>query len=279
MLRGAIQGGQGMIANTRVVPSPWESRRCAGDPALLPGKTRGSTGWRSARRSRSGSIRTIVRTVICLTDIEAYLDLYLVTGDKHYFDAAHGRLGAVSRALAAGGRKHLDHRVRERSAGQQLSPARSWANCAEAASGCSSASVSNCSIRKTSAMRPRSRSPFTMSGIANQDGGNGFRYHTIIEGEKEKATHENTCCEGQGTRLIGSLAGTYLLHRAGWHLCASFRGSTVQWRQGGQEMTLSIARSSHSTTSWREQSMPPRPPRLRFAFACLAGLSIKWACR
>ena len=62
----------------------------------------------------------------------------------------------------------------------------------------------------------------------------------LLEGEKEKSTHENTCCEGQGTRLIGSLPehifslasdGVYL------HL---YEPSTVKWQQDGHDMTLAV---------------------------------------
>ena len=41
--------------------------------------------------------------------------------------------------------------------------------------------------------------------LANQEPGQGIRYHTHLEGHKEKPTQKNTCCEGQGTRLLGSL--------------------------------------------------------------------------
>ena len=117
-------------------------------------------------------------------------------------------------------------------------------------------------------------------GLANQDAGNGFRYHTVLEGEKEKATHENTCCEGQGTRLIGSLPehiysmasdGLYL------HLYEPLDGEVAAGRAGDD--AFHRGRSSRSTTSWRERSMPPRPPRPGFAFACLRGPSARWESR
>jgi uncharacterized protein len=41
--------------------------------------------------------------------------------------------------------------------------------------------------------------------LANQGGTAGIRYHTIMSGKKEAPTHNNTCCEGQGTRMLGSL--------------------------------------------------------------------------
>lgn len=56
--------------------------------------------------------------------------------------------------------------------------------------------------------------------ITNQDGGESLRYHAIPEGKKGKATHENTFCEGQGTRQLVSLPDISV-HSAGWILCST----------------------------------------------------------
>jgi hypothetical protein len=43
-------------------------------------------------------------------------------------------------------------------------------------------------------------------GLTHQGkGGEGIRYFSNLDGVKEDATHIGTCCEGQGTRLYGSL--------------------------------------------------------------------------
>ena len=43
-------------------------------------------------------------------------------------------------------------------------------------------------------------------GLGHQGkGGGGIRYFSNLNGVKEEATHIGTCCEGQGTRLYGSL--------------------------------------------------------------------------
>jgi DUF1680 family protein len=77
-------------------------------------------------------------------------------------------------------------------------------------------------------------------GIANQDGGNGLRYHTIMEGKKEKATHENTCCEGQGTRLLGSLPEhIYSIAPDGIYVHL-YEPSTIHWQQDGQPFELTV---------------------------------------
>ena len=77
-------------------------------------------------------------------------------------------------------------------------------------------------------------------GLANQDRGAGLRYHTILEGKKEKSTHENTCCEGQGTRLLGSLPEhIYSIAPDGVYVHL-YEPSSIRWSQSGQpvEMTM-----------------------------------------
>src|SRR5882757_5819189 len=77
-------------------------------------------------------------------------------------------------------------------------------------------------------------------GMANQDRGIGLRYHTIMEGTKEKSTHENTCCEGQGTRLLGSLPEhIYSIAPDGLYVNL-YEPSTVRWQQGSQAMALTV---------------------------------------
>lgn len=77
-------------------------------------------------------------------------------------------------------------------------------------------------------------------GMANQNKGIGLRYHTIMEGTKEKSTHENTCCEGQGTRLLGSLPEhIYSIAPDGLYVNL-FEPSTIRWQQTGQAMELKV---------------------------------------
>ena len=77
-------------------------------------------------------------------------------------------------------------------------------------------------------------------GMANQDGKNGFRYHTILEGVKEESTHHNSCCEGQGTRLLGSLPEhIYSIAQDGVYVHL-YEPSTIRWQQDGQPIELTI---------------------------------------
>jgi DUF1680 family protein len=240
MLRGAIQGGQGMIANTRVALSP------VGKPADAQVIQRyyQENAWLDglAKRQKEQIWQYPYDRPHCylLTDIEAYLDMYLVTGDKHYFDAA---LGAWELYRAhwqqAGGSISIiefetdppDSNYLRQKLGE-LCGSSFWVflsqrfQLLDPENECYAAEIE--------------KSIYNV-GLANQDGGNGFRYHTILEGQKEKSTHENTCCEGQGTRLIGSLPEhIFSLAPEGvyWHL---FEPATIRWQQDGHDMALSVS--------------------------------------
>ena len=239
MLRGAIQGGQGMIANTRVALSP------VGKPAdgQVIQRYYQENAWLDglAKRDPAQIWQYPYDRPHCylLTDIEAYMDMYLLTGEKHYFDAAYGAW-EMYRAhwQQAGGSISIiefetdppDSNYLKQKLGE-LCGSSFWVFLSQ----------------RFQLLDPENeqyaaeieKSIYNV-GLANLDGGNGFRYHTILEGEKEKSTHENTCCEGQGTRLIGSLPehifslvsdGVYL------HL---FEPSTVKWQQDGHDMTLAV---------------------------------------
>ena len=77
--------------------------------------------------------------------------------------------------------------------------------------------------------------------MANQGGSQGFRYHALLAHRKEKPTQMNTCCEGQGTRLIGSLPEhIYSLASDGVYVNL-FEPSTLHWTEGGASLRLKMA--------------------------------------
>ena len=239
MLRGAIQGGQGMIANTRVALSP------VGKPAdgQVIQRYYQENAWLDglAKRDPAQIWQYPYDRPHCylLTDIEAYLDMYLLTGDKRYFDAAHGawEMYRAHWQQAGGSISIIEF---------EIDPPDSNYLKQKLGELCGSSFWVFLSQRfqlldpENEQYAAEIEKSIYNVGLANQDGGNGFRYHTILEGEKEKSTHENTCCEGQGTRLIGSLPehifslasdGVYL------HL---YEPSTVKWQQDGHDMTLAV---------------------------------------
>lgn len=239
MLRGAIQGGQGMIANTRVALSS------VGKPADAQVIQRyyQENAWLDglARKQPEQIWQYPYDRPHCylLTDIEAYLDLHLLTGEKRYFDAAHGawEMYRAHWQQAGGSISIIEFEV---------DPPDSNTLRQKLGELCGSSFWVFLSQR-FQLLDPDNEQYATEIeksiynvGLANQDAAKGFRYHTILEGQKENGTHENTCCEGQGTRLIGSLPehiysfapdGIYL------HL---YEPSTVKWQQGGNDLTLAV---------------------------------------
>jgi DUF1680 family protein len=239
MSRGAIQGGQGMIANTRVALSP------VGKPADAQVIQRyyQENAWLEglAKRQKEQIWQYPYDRPHCylLTDIEAYLDLYLVTGEKRYFDAAlgawemyrdHWQQAGGSISIIEFEKDPPDSNYLRQKLGE-LCGSSFWVFLSQR-------------FQLLDPENERYAAEIEKSiynvALANQDGGNGFRYHTVLEGEKEKATHENTCCEGQGTRLIGSLPehifsvapdGVYL------HL---YEAATIRWQQEGHDIALSV---------------------------------------
>jgi uncharacterized protein len=239
MLRGAIQGGQGMIANTRVSLSP------IGKPADAQVIQRyyQENAWLEglARRDKAQIWQYPYDRPHCylLTNIEAYLDLYLVTGEKRYFDAALGawELYRANWQHAGGsisiiefendppGSSYLRQKLGE------LCGSSFWVFLSQR--------LQLLDPDNEQYAAEIEKSIYNI-GIANQDGGDGFRYHTIMEGEKEKSTHENTCCEGQGTRLVGSLPEhIYSIAPDGVYVNL-YEPSGVRWQQGEREIALSV---------------------------------------
>ncbi len=237
LLRGAIQGGQGMIANTRTSLSPVGKhadvqiiQRYFEEPAFLAG---------TAAKQDTQIWQYPYDRPHCylLTNLEAYLDMYLATGDRRYHDAV---LGAWE----------LYHENWEQPGGSisiiefQHDPPGSNFLHQELGELCGSSFWVFLSQR-FHLMDPEQERYVTEIeksiynvAIANQDGAYGLRYHTHLEGTKAKATRENTCCEGQGTRLIGSLPEhIYSLADDGLYLNL-YAPSTISWKQVNGSLKL-----------------------------------------
>lgn len=239
MLRGAIQGGQGMVANTRIGASP------VGKPADAQVIQRyyQEDAWLKglARREKEQVWQYPYDRPHCylLTNLEAYLDLYLITGEPLYYNAvlgawelyrAHWQQAGGSISIIEFEKDPPDSNYLRQKLGE-LCGNSFWVFLSQ----------------RFQLLHPddeRYASEIEKSiynvGIANQDAGTGLRYHAIMEGKKEKATHENTCCEGQGTRLLGSLPEhIYSIAPDGLYVHL-YEPSTIRWQQGGQPMELTI---------------------------------------
>jgi DUF1680 family protein len=264
MLRGAIQGGQGMIANTRMSLSP------AGKPedAQVIQRYYQESAWLDglAKRQKDQIWQYPYDRPHCylLTDIEAYLDLYLVTGERHYLDAvlgawemyrAHWQQAGGSISIIEFENDPPDSNYLRQKLGE-LCGSSFWVFLSQR-------------LQLLDPENERYAAEIEKSiynvGIASQDGGTGFRYHAILEGQKEKATHENTCCEGQGTRLAGSLPEHIFSVAADGLYLHLYEASTIHWQQDGKDMALSM-RTRFPFDNFVESSIKtaaPTPARIR----------------
>ncbi len=101
--------------------------------------------------------------------------------------------------------------------------------------------------------------------LADQAEGRGIRYHTHLEGQKEAPTCANTCCEGQGTRMLGSLPEfIYSLAEEGVTVNL-YEPSTLVAEVQGHEFTLALATTFPFDTqvALRVHTAGENPMRLR----------------
>ena len=239
MLRGAIQGGQGMVANTRVARSP------VGKPADAQVIQR----YYQEDEWLRGLARRETRQVwqypydrphcYLLTNLEAYLDMHLITGEPLYHDAvmgawelyrAHWQQAGGSISIIEFEKDQPDSNYLRQKLGE-LCGSSFWTFLSQRFQ------MLNPDDERFAAEIEKSIYNVAM---ANQDGGTGLRYHTVLEGTKEKATRMNTCCEGQGTRLIASIPEhIYSFAKDGIYVNL-FEPSKVRWEIGGRVMVLTM---------------------------------------
>lgn len=172
-----------------------------------------------------------------LTNLEAYLDLYRATGDPRYLQAAEGGWELFhDKWENPGGSISIIEYI--------VCPPRSYMLHAELEELCGNAFWAFVSQRLHS-LNPEKEIYVTEIenciynvALANQTGAEGFRYHALLGRHKEKPTRINTCCEGQGTRLIGSLPEhIYSIAPDGLYVNL-FEPSTIQWTQNGESLRL-----------------------------------------
>ncbi len=239
LLRRAIQGGQGMVANTRMYFTP------AGKPADIQVIQRyfQENYWMQglSRRSREAVWQYPYDRPHCylLTNLEAYLDLYRATGDARYRETAMGAWD-------------LYHENWENTGGSisiiefDVDPPKSNFLYQKLGENCGSAfwALLNQRFHLLDPDRERYTAEIEKSIynvlVANMDGSRGIRYHTNLLGRKEASTRINTCCEGQGTRLIGALPEFIYSLAADGVYVNLFEPSTLEWSQAGQPMRLAM---------------------------------------
>ncbi len=239
LLRRAGQGVQGMIANTRTYFTPigkpkdiqviqryyqenyWLEMLAQRDPAAI---------WQYPYDHPHCYL---------LTSITPYLDQYRATGEKKYLEAVLGGW-------------ELYHTQWQHIGGAisicevfAYPPKSAFLNLMNGENCGSSFWISlNHGLHQLFPMEEKYTNEIEKSLynvlIANQDGPNGIRYHTNLNGRKELGTAQNTCCEGQGTRQFGSLPEyIYSVARDGLYVNL-FANSSIQWRHARQALKLEM---------------------------------------
>ncbi len=229
LLRFAVQGGQGMIANTRRYFTP------VGKPADIQVIQRyfQENYWMeqlAAREDRAVWQYAYDRPhCYLLTNLEAYMDLHRATGDPRYLRAVEGGWDLYhDKWENAGGSISIIEFVE--------SPPKSYMLHAELEELCGN-SFWAFLCQRLYLLNPGQEKYVTEIeksiynvAMANQAGSEGLRYHALLAHRKEKPTQINTCCEGQGTRLIGSIPEhIYALADDGLYVNL-FEPSTIQWK-------------------------------------------------
>jgi len=262
LLRFAIQGGQGMIANTRMYFTP------VGKPADIQVIQRyfQENFWMdqlAAREDRAIWQYPYDRPhCYLLTNLEAYMDLYRATGNPRYLHAAEGGW-------------ELYHDKWENPGGSisiiefVVSPPKSYMLHAELEELCGNSFWAFQSQRfhlldpeNEKYVAEIEKSIYNVA-MANQAGSQGFRYHALLVHHKEKPTQMNTCCEGQGTRLIGSLPEhIYSLAPDGLYVNL-FEPSTILWEEKGAPLRLKMVTRFPFDREVRLQISAARPTQAK----------------
>lgn len=269
LLRGALQGVQGMVANSRVFFSP------VGRPADLQVLQRyfQEDYWLAGLAKRDPQMIWQYPYDrphnYLITVLEAYLDLYRGTGDQKYLDAVLGgwdlyrdnweHVGGSIAITEWGEFPPKSYRLQ-----QQFPFCETGETCG---------SVFWVRLNQRFALLEPGRERYVAEieksiynvGLANQvDGRNGILYHTRLVGRKgdiNTASCTNSCCEGQGTRLYGSLPEYVFALDGDGAYVNLFEPSTLRWTQAGTGIALTVAGTFPSDPAVRLEVEPVRPTR------------------
>ena len=239
LLRRAGQGVQGMIPNTRLYFTP------VGRPEDLQVIQRyfQENYWLKQLVGRED--RAVWRYPYdhphnyLLTSLEPYLDQYRATGEKRYLDASLGGW-------------ELYHDKWEHVGGTiaicegDTYPPKSYYLHRHTGELCGSVFWARFNQRfhllypdQEKYVGEIEKSIYN-AGLANQAGAKGIRYHANLVGRKDAWAAINSCCEGQGTRLLGSLPEyIYSTTRNGVYVNL-FAASSIRWRLGERSLGLKM---------------------------------------
>jgi len=248
LMRGGTQGIQGMIANTRMYFTP------AGKPEDIQVIQRyyQENYWLEGLAKRD---KDIVWQYpydrphnYLITDFEAYLDIYRATGDEKYLRAMEGAWELYHENW-----EHVGGSIAITEFGQF--PPKSYRIDAQFPF-CETGETCGTSFwvkfnQRFLAMHPEEekyaaeieKSIYNVA-LANQIADKGIIYHTRLAGMKgdlHVPLCTNSCCEGQGTRLIASMP-EYIFSTAPDGLYVNlFEPASIQWTQSGAKMGVTLS--------------------------------------
>jgi uncharacterized protein len=232
LLRGAVQGGQGMIANTRMSLSP------VGTPkdAQVIQQYFQENFWLQhlARQEQEAVWQYPYDRPHCylLTNLEAYADLYTATGDPRYREAVLGGWNLYRDNWQQIGGSISIIEFEKDPPGSDYVHQKLGENCGSSFWILLSQRFHQHDPDNEKYVGEIEKSIYNVI-LANLGGTTGIRYHTVMAGKKEEPTHNNTCCEGQGTRMLGSLPEhIYSIAPDGVYVNL-FEPSTLEWPQAG----------------------------------------------
>ena len=179
-----------------------------------------------------------------ITGIEPYLDLYRATGEKKYLDAASGAWD-----LFHDNWEHIGGSIAI-CEGTDLYPPKSYYLHRSTGELCGSVfwSFFNQRFHLLNPEEEKYVAEIEKSIynnlIANQVGDKGIRYHSVLVDHKDVNSRQpfamSTCCEGQGTRMIGALPEfIYSVADDGIYVDL-FAPSTITHRTGNGTITLKM---------------------------------------
>ncbi len=191
-----------------------------------------------------------------ITSFEAYLDHYRSTGDRKYLDAMLGAWDLIyknwehvggSMAICEAQWQTIDNkRVLPPNTDH---PPRSYFLTPRGHTGETCGSVFWVKFNQRFHLLDPDQEKYTAEiekslynvSLANQTEAGHIRYHAVMQGKKEAPNADaNTCCEGQGTRLLGSLPEyIYTIAPDGLYVNL-FEPSTIRWKHGDQPMAVKM---------------------------------------
>jgi len=247
MMRGGVQGVQGMIANTRMYFTP------AGRPEDIQVIQRyyQENYWLDGLASHNTDVVWQYPYDrphnYLITDFEAYLDIYRATGDEKYLRAMQGAWD-----LYHDNWEHVGGSIAITEFGEF--PPKSYRLAAqfpfcETGETCGSVFWTRFNQRfqllypeQEKYANEIEKSIYNV-GLANQVADHGIIYHARLVGMKgdlRVPLCTNSCCEGQGTRLLGSLP-EYIFSTAADGLYVNlFEPSTIRWSHADAEMQVTL---------------------------------------